>query len=297
MTDATETRDAVIAGAEAAKIEDRVTDVRGIPVALLNRDQSLKVCEDAILAAAKREPMPARKRGRSSHHRLDSFVAHVNRNKVPPFSALWANVEKTEVSAIYNYHGPQDAPEGVAGLAGWCDYSARYSMPLADQWLFWTARAGKAMSQGEFADLIDERMADLASGEGFAVPAELLELARNLRIHTEGTFRRSMDPTTGESALVCKTEHTQNSTPIPRAFALGIPVFRAGAAYHVECRVRFRLQNGVALFSFEIHRQADILLDAFSEAVDRIAKLCEDVPVFWGVPEAAPDRTLEDAPR
>jgi len=291
-TEQTEVRAAVTAGAQAAKLKERMATLDGIPIVLANGDQKVIVPREALELIAERQGHPARASGVSVHHQLDSFTAHVNRNKRPS-TTLWADVEDQEVQAIYNYHGAE--PEENS-YPGWLDYRARYSMPTADAWDFWTGKAGDTMHQDEFGDLIEERMDDLTSGEGYPKPAALLEMARNLKIHTAGQFTRSVNPTTGESALVCKTEHTQDSTKIPRAFQIGIPVFRSGVSYAVECRIRFRLQHGNAIFSFEVHREREILLDAFSEAVASIESACEGVPVFWGVPEQKPTPAIVDCP-
>jgi len=293
--DYTETKAAIIAGAQAAKLADRMVTIEGVPLILTNGDQAAKVPQDLLRAIYARGAAPNRKRGTSVHHQLDSFTAHVNRNKTAA-SALWANVDETEVIAIYNYHGAEAGD--AAGGPGWADFRATYSMPTSDAWKFWTEAAGRTYRQEEFADLIESRMEDLTGTgkDGFPAPTELLEMSRSLRIHTQGTFRRSLNPTTGESELVCKTEHTQDSTNIPRAFALGIPVFRGGTAYRVECRIRFRLASGAALFEFTLHRQEEIVLDAFAEAVGMIDGACEDVPVFWGVPESRKALDPDDSP-
>jgi uncharacterized protein YfdQ (DUF2303 family) len=290
---------AVDAGSQSATLSQRLTTIPDglggeIPLVLLSEGQKAIVPPGLIHYLETRAPQPSRKRGMSTHHEIASFIDHVNRQKGPT-SAIWADIDQTQVVAIYNYHGASSAVyaledmEARAGsiAPGWLDHGATYTMPLSEQWKRWTAQADEAMGQDDFADWLDAYYEDMAHKDGFPQPLELLELARNLQIFTKGQFARRTDPTTGEHSLICKEEHSENSTKIPRAFLIGIPVFRGGQAYAVECRIRFRVNHGRAAFSYTMHRADEILRDAFADAVTEIGSKCEDVPVFWGVAEEA----------
>jgi len=280
----TETGAAMQAGSDAASIDCRTgcftakeIDDDGIPLVLLSNGQSLQIPTGLRAAIDVRAAHPRRKTGKSTHHEEPSFCAHVVRNKAPD-SAIWANAEKPCIEAIYDYHGPHGQEPG------WGQHRAVYTLPLSSEWVLWTSGDGKQLTQDAFAEMLDARMEDLASVDGHARPLELLEMARSLQIHTAGTFKRSLNPTTGESSLVCKTEHGQESTKIPRAFCLGIPIFRGGSLYQVECRIAFRLTDQGPRFSYTIHRRAELMQTAVGESVARIADVTK-VPVFWGVPE------------
>jgi len=284
-TKGTETGAAMLAGSDAATLDCRTgcftaaeIDSDGIPVVLLNSGQKLEVPQALLDAIDARAEHPRRKTGTSMHHEEPSFCAHVVRNKGPD-SAIWANAEKPCIQAIYDYHGPHgQAP-------GWGQHRALYTLPLSSEWQTWTAGDGKPLTQDAFAEMLDARMEDLASVAEHARPIELLEMARSLQIHTAGTFKRSLNPTTGESSLLCKTEHGQESTKIPRSFCLGIPIFRGGSLYQVECRIAFRLTDQGPRFSYTIHRRAELMQTAVGESVARIADVTK-VQVFWGLPES-----------
>lgn len=112
---------------------------------------------------------------------------------------------------------------------------------------------------------------------------EMLKVARELHIRTKGTFQREVNPTTGDFILVNKNETETGSTVIPRAFALAIPVFEGGERYQVEARVRFQLTGSGPMFSFTMHRRAEIERDAF-DGVRQIIAVGTERPVLAGTP-------------
>ncbi len=71
---------------------------------------------------------------------------------------------------------------------------------------------------------------------------------------------------------------------IPGAFLIAIPVFRNGDCYQLGVKLRYRVSNGVVLWSFAIHRADACFDDAFRESCDRAAKETE-LPIFIGSPE------------
>ncbi len=140
------------------------------------------------------------------------------------------------------------------------------------------------MTQEVFADWLDERMDDLASSEDGPEPIEMLEMARSLQIYTKGTFIKEINPENGTSMMVCKEEQSAESTKIHRSFFCGLRIFEGGALYSVEMRVKFKLAEGRPKFSYSIHREEELVSDAFMEMRVKIEEETER-PVFAGSAE------------
>lgn len=267
---------------EAAGVDKQLTTINGIPV-LVNGDNVL-VLTNVLEAADKRADAPRRRKGTSNHSELSSFIDHVNRFK-DEHSAVFADSGAVRLVAILDYHC-----KGAASPAQWGEHRSVYVCPLSEQWRLWTANSGVKMTQDAFAQFIEDNMGDLATPTGngadkeFPMPADVLTMARNLVIRSKGEFSRSINPTTGESSLVCKNENDQTSTKIPRAFVLGIPVFEAGHAYRIEARMRMDLSGGRPAFSYVLYQPQAILRDAFGEVRDSV-KYRTELPVFAGTPE------------
>jgi len=286
---------AVEAGRESVCISDR-TDVFHdgleendgrtfeVPFILLQGDQRLEVPKEALQEYEARLPAPRRRQGTARHSELDSFITHVNRFKRAS-TAVWADIEGVKLTAVYDYH-----PEGEEAAA-WCEHRAIYTCPLTDQWREWNAISGEYMSVAEFGEFIESHRDDLTSGtdkEGNAYPAPMAveEMAMNLHIQTRGTYTRKLNKRTGDFELVCKQETSEaESTDIPRAFLLALPVFEGGEHFQIEARVRLHLRDGNAKLGIVLHRADEVLRVAFGEVRKAVGKQCE-VPVFAGTPES-----------
>lgn len=249
--------------------------IEGVPCSIGN-DGSIEPIGSLHAIMKARADGPLRRQGTSHHTELDSFIDHINRMKESS-TTIWADVERCLFTAIYNYD-----PEGAEpGSAGWCDHRAKYLCPLSPEWKAWIDQQNEWMSQDEFAQWIDSRMEDLIDSGGMPKPIELLEMSRNLQIYTNGTHTKKIDPTTGQYALICKEEHTSESTKIPRAFMAALRIFEGGEQRAVEIRLQFRMTNGRAMFCFTVHRHTEHQRDAFGEMRTVIAERT-DRPVFAG---------------
>ncbi len=269
-----------IAGLQAADVENRtlVFDAEEcagkVPVALLNPGQQLTVLDEVIAMWHSQQPAPQRRKGISKLFDLESFLAYLERMKGPN-SVVWANPKVFALQAQFDYHpaGPDHTQ------AAWGEHGADYTCPRSPEWTFWTQGDGRDFSQDEFAQLVEDHFEEIRGGDGFPASTELLEMARDLRIHSKGTFERKVDPVTGQFAMVAKEEHETTSTKIHRAFRLGLRVFDGGDVYAVEARVRFRIHNGKPTFSYALYRRVEIERDAFNAVVTKVR---EKLPVFLG---------------
>jgi uncharacterized protein YfdQ (DUF2303 family) len=286
--DSTETSAAVEAGRLAATLKERtgsITHSSGISVPVaVGADGNVHVMQGVMDATARLAERPLRRVGRSEHHELESFMAYVNDYKTGDEDArtvAFADASRFQIEALLDYH---PAP-GVA--AAWAEHRARYVCPRSPEWLAWTALDGKPMTQDAFADFIESHLDELRDGDkgaGMPRPIEVLEMVRNLAVHSVGQFTRKIDPTTGTGTLICKTEHSAESTKIHRAFLVGLRVFEGGEAYAVEARIRFSLESGRASFSYTLHRRTEIERDAFGDVRKAVIAGCS-IPVYAGAPE------------
>lgn len=277
----TEAATAYQAGLAAADLENRTLvfdaddlDAK-IPVAIVNPGQTLRPLTKVIEIWESRADQPRRRKGTAQFFDLASFLAYVERMK-SSHSVAWANPSDFYVKAVFDYHPAGGDPK----LAGWGHHTAEYTCPRSPEWQFWLEKEDEGdMSQDEFAQLIEDRFEEIQGGDGFPNSAQLLEVARDLRVYSKATFERKVDPVTGQFSMVAKEDHEQHSTPIPRAFRLGLRIFDGGELYGVEARVRFRLVGGRPTFAFQLHRRTELERDAFGGIV---AKVREQLPVFIG---------------
>lgn len=291
MASTSDTAAAVEAGRKAATLAERFDVIDNTPegsvasaalwdsIPICLRDNgAVEVAHDLHEEMLGMAPGPRRRESKPSFHELQSFIAYLNRHRHPLESVAFADLSSFSVEAIFDYH--PEGPEHDA--ARWMVHRASYVCPRSPEWLAWTEREGKPQAQEAFADFIEQRLEDIASGDKkFPAALDLLEMARNLMVRTQGQFQRTIDPTSGTGTLINKTEHGAESTKIPRAFILGLRVFEGGALYQVEARLRFELREGRAMFTYSLHRRGEVERAAFSDVTRAVAGV---VPVFAGKP-------------
>lgn len=271
---------AVEAIKKSVEVEDRFTisciDGVDVPI-VVDLNGSVRVAQDIVNHLDSRDSGPLRRSGQRELHDLESFIAFVNRYK-DDSAVVYASAGETAVIAVFD-----ENPKG-AGVTAWRGDRARYSCPLARRWKLWTGASEKAFTPEQFGDFVEENATDLApSKDGSPSPAALIEMARDLRVHTSAKYERKINPTTGESSLVAAEEHGSHSTKIPRSFFIVVPVFEGGSAYRLECLVRFSMVGGRPTFAFIVHQADQALEDAFGEVKKVVAEKCS-IPVFAGEP-------------
>ncbi|HET6613627.1 MAG TPA: DUF2303 family protein [Kofleriaceae bacterium] len=289
LADLNDVAAAVAVGEQAAEADSRVLnfdiepsdeEIEDIPAVLLSEGQRFEVPTKLIEAIESRRAAPRRRSGIVSIDDLISFEAYLNKYKRAQ-SSVFASLRRFVLTAVLDYHDP--GPTG----AGWGEHRVIYGCPRAPEWELWSRVDGKSLSQTELADLIEERLEDLVGKGGFPPPVEVLEMARNLQVHTKGRFERKIDPTTGAYRLVATEDRESTSTAIPRAFLLGLRVFEGGERYQVEARLRLKMREGVPMFSISLHRRTEIERDAFGDVVAHV-QTATDLDVFGGMPEGCP---------
>ncbi len=279
---------AILAGEDNANIEGRIGHLTfgpggsEVPIALSPRGTEIAVLKDAMRVSLSQADAPPRRKGCAVLQELASFILHVNRFKTVD-STVWADIDSAKLTAVYNYHS--------ATAPAWGDHGAIYACPLSRAWRLWVGGNGRVMSQDDFADFVEANVADLAGPDpadpldSAPYPARLIEVARNLKVHSKSVFERNYNATTGEYLLTAKLENESQSTKIPSGFFIGIPVFEAGAKYRIEARLRFQLKDGRPSFSYVLVQPEATMAHAFGEIRDQVTA-GTGLEVWAGIPEA-----------
>lgn len=284
------------------------------PAAMIPWGVDLKDVESLL---APHRPRPKRRRGTASFTDLDSLIAHANRFK-GEHSALFAIDDRKapQLISVINYH-----QAGFDAQPEFGDHRGHYHFPLSDEWLAWDGKNADAMTQGEFAAFLEDRIGDVlpppteapdksmakgnTSPEGergsklaelqkllggeWAGQSRLLELARSFKVYENSTVKNAINLQTGEVQLQFETEHKdQSGAPlkVPNMFLIGIPVFRLGPVYRMAVRLRYRNQGGKLFWIFQLYRPEAVFDDAFKEGCAYAAKET-GLPLFIGKPEFA----------
>jgi uncharacterized protein YfdQ (DUF2303 family) len=248
--------------------------------------------------------VPERRDGTAILTTLTSFIAHVNRFKDDESVVFVDDVVDGQVSlvGVLDYH-----PKGAGG-ARWLGHRATYTFPFSTEWRAWTEAAAKPLTQVEFAELLEDRVADVlppqSAGESLktfaqnlgiqlASPARLLELSKGLSVRVEQRVSQAVNLSTGEVQLNFEEQHADKdggqAVRVPGGFAVAIPVFKNGPLYQVPVRLRYRVTGGRVVWLVSLGNADRVVEDAIGEAVAEVEKATA-LPVLYGRPEAASKR-------
>lgn len=238
---------------------------------------------------------PERKTGTAQVDTLNSFIDLTNRHKTDN-SVIFAdtNWQKPALTTVVDYH----KLEGTD--AGWLSHRVHYAFPLSEQWQTWVAMNGKPMGQADFAQFIEDNIADLSSPEvmevtdyeakfatKIATPSELVALSRGLAVRVESKAVSSVVLQSGEGEIVWDEVHQGadgKKLKVPGLFMLQIPLFHMGEAQRVPVRLRYRVREGATLWFYQIYRPDVAVTERVTEDYDT-ATGDTGLPGFIGKPE------------
>lgn len=213
---------------------------------------------------------------------VDSFTRYLNEHK-DCRSRIFAQVlaEPYGLTAILDYHAGANVEE--VERAEFKSHVCKLVFTPTDAWKEWAEKSGDPMAQDDFALFVEERQPDIVEPKG----ADLLELAKSIAATRGVKFDRRIRLDNGSTALHFddKTEATaglNGQLTIPDKLVLKFPIFLGMPNQCIECRFRYRLQDGGRLvLSYEIVRKQQLLLDAMRNVLDIVME-ATGVPSFLG---------------
>lgn len=259
-------------------------------------DTCLTTARDLLAAYA---PAPDRRKGTIETHALDSFVALVNRDKRPD-SVIFADTPRRTLTAVFDFHGPADsAPR-------WGQDRATYGFAFSSQFRAWIDLSGRALSQKDFARLIDDRLTDLGDGRSvgeiaaefakrrgvmFATIPDLLVFTRTIAAKSTVESEERIDEATGDVSIQFKKKNdvkTPDGQPVsvPAAFVLDIPVLNGPGAtkFSIPVRLKYDIpEKGSIQWTIDLHATERFIEAAIAECVEQIGKPAPDgcgLPVY-----------------
>lgn len=248
---------------------------------------------------AEYQDAPDRRTGTATMTDLPSFIAHVNRFSDID-SAVFVDRSPTSPSltAVLDYHR-----QTHAGAPRFGKHRTRYAFPLSEAWKAWKKQNGEAMSQGDLAVFLEDRIQDIADpanagthardfasrlGVTLAPASRLLELSKGLEIHVGQRVVNKVSIASGEASISFEESHKDGSygpLKIPSAFVIGVPCFQLGEVYEIPVRLRYRVKDGAITWSYELSRVDEVFEHAVNEAVERV-RVETTLPVMSGAPES-----------
>lgn len=225
---------------------------------------------------------PRRKRGTVTAADAASFVAYVKKHGLDQ-TEVWAHAPTSQLVAVINAHQGTTS-DGFEDRAGWGDHRVRLGLVHTPAWVAWTGQDRKLLSQVDFAEHLEDRLADIVE----PAAAEMLELAQTFSAKRSVDFESSRRLRTGETTLVYKEEDTaaagrKGDIAIPDTFTLALRPYEGGDPYRVTARLRYRIADGHLRLGYILDRPDEVLRAAFDDLVN-VVHTELDQPVWNGTP-------------
>lgn len=253
-------------------------------------------------ALDQRQPYPRRKKGTFTFTRHASFIDYVNQHATAG-AAIFAS-EDGKFTAILNGHEPNvsvplseedradpDIPADAEaelhyGAPGWADHQAVFIPAHTLAWAKWRAFANTWWTQVQFAEFLEDRMAEIVAPDG----ATLYEITTNLTVNTNVAFRSSINRANGRVQMTYAETGDEGGGKvgdllIPETITIRVAPFEGTEDQDMTGRFRFKAEReGKAYFHYSLGEEMDRVL---RETVDQIAMVIHDetaVPVLYGAP-------------
>lgn len=237
-------------------------DPRGIYLA--NSSDGTKTVVD--LADRKRaldKHPPVRKTGDYTFTETDSLIGYLAKHGRDE-TEVWGSDKSGTIRAVIDAHD-----EATPGHEM---HTATLRLTHTQDWQEWTKSSGRAMTQVEFAEFIEDHLPNIVEPSA----GDMLTIAQSLEAKKSVDFKASTRLQDGNIGLQWEETTTaraggKGQLEIPQRFALGIQVYEGMDAWRITARLRYRIHEGGRLtLSYILDRPDDARREAFSEAVAKV---------------------------
>lgn len=246
-------------------------------------DQVIIFSDKTTLSLEKFADNPRRKRATVTVHDQASFADYVNAQKINAVTALFGCVTESggSFSGIIDYHANVTVPV-VGGGANWGEHRVTLPLAFTPEWKRWIANDGKALTQVEFAEFVQDNLPDIVT----PAAADLLEVVQDLIAKKSVSFRSTQRLDNGQTGLLydeqIQTNKREGQIEVPHEFTISIAPFVGSPAVGITARLRFRIADGGALFFiYKLNQPHKVVEAAFDSARSYIAQKTE-IPVLLG---------------
>lgn len=248
---------------------------------------------ERIVSVERHAVAPSDKRGIVKVYDEASFCAYVTAHKRPG-TQVFADIARTQIIAVLDHHAPDvpgpppaETEEPLQGLPGWGRHRCELVTRLTPEWVAWTGRHGKKTNQVEFAEFIENHIAEIAEPTG----STLLEMVRTLEVKRDAEFRSAINLTTGETQLLYEESvdgtAQKGMTKIPKEFILGLAPFETDVArelYRLVARLRYRMDGGKLTIWIDLLNPEKVLEAAFRERLATVQAGLHLTPLMGEAP-------------
>jgi uncharacterized protein YfdQ (DUF2303 family) len=219
---------------------------------------------------------PALPSGTVSVHDAASFLAAIADRTLPDVApVVYADEQNSALVAILD--------DDHAATPGWRRYRVSLSLRRTPEWAAWKQHSGNNLPQAEFAEFIEERVADIIDPAG----AVMLELAQSIEGTASADFSAGHRLQNGARQVMwketVKATGGSGAIEIPPKFTIAVSPFFGAVPVDVDALLRFRINGGHLMLSYKLVDPAKVEREVFSTIVNEVAAARgADLPILRG---------------
>ena len=219
---------------------------------------------DVTKAIEQAQAAPNRKSGTIQLGNIPSLLEYLKDQAAQKKAYVYADIDARSITAVFNDNREH-------GLPGWRDYRVAYKAEYTPEFQMWMNRNKQKFSQTEFAEFIEDNIADISGDDG----ALLLKVATTIAATSGINFSSARRLHDGQTQLTYNEVNNavagaDGSIQIPQKFTLGLRIFKNGAGYAMTARLKYRINSGAVTFFYELERPERSVEDAFNGYVDEV---------------------------
>lgn len=220
--------------------------------------------DDITSLVEKASAAPFRKRTSVALGDVPSLLAYCDDQQEQANAYIYADPDARSITAVFN-------DQRAAGQPGWRDHRASFKAEFTPEFQLWLAQNKQAKSQTDFAEFIEDNLADL-QGEDATL---LLNVATTIQATSGINFASARRLQDGQTQLtynevVDAKAGADGALKIPQTFTLGLRIFKNGGGYKLTARLKYRLGGGSVKFWYELERPERAVEDAFTGYVSEV---------------------------
>jgi uncharacterized protein YfdQ (DUF2303 family) len=174
----------------------RITEVEGVPVVVRHKDMEVDPYEDLL-------DHPKQADQYINTDSVDGFIEYWKQFHLPE-TAIFANIPNATFTGVIDYHHRQK--DGKSIKPAWKKHVFAYTCPHTPEWILWTEKDEKWMTQQDFACFIEQNTVDIHQPPA----AEMLEIANSMQASSSGKFKSHQNLGNGDVSF--QYEETSEAT-------------------------------------------------------------------------------------
>ena len=233
---------------------------------------------------------PARKKGFSTAHDLDSLIAYVKKHQTAG-AEIYINADflrgNISIRAVLN--------GDTAEASGFKDFGIDYQpvfTPAASEWKCYN---GEKLNQIRFASVLTNNARDIVSSNPddpeakYPTGSEVLDFALNLEYTEKTTFKQGYREQDGRMNFVFQSEDAGKTDTTLKAFekfGVAFTPFLGGKTYFVEALLKFRIDknNGGLILWYELQQLHRVMELATQDIAKALREALPELPIYNGKP-------------